>query len=99
MARSKPLTISGVSFQTQKDAQEYIQGILYRYPLKTPIPEPDHSFLCALVSLHPSAAEKIGTGIDHFTVEKALGGTVCFYVTRTDGSRSDFSFGKCLRGK
>lgn len=37
-------------------------------------------------------------GVKHFTVENAKGGTRCFYVTRVDGLRSDFSFMKCLRG-
>ena len=34
----------------------------------------------------------------HFTVEKSIGGTQCFYITRVDGTKEDFSFGKCLKG-
>ncbi len=39
----------------------------------------------------------IGAGVKHFTVENAKGGTQCFYITRVDGSREDFSTGKCLK--
>ena len=98
MARSKSLTIGGMPFETQKAATVYIQEMLYRQPLKVVVPEPDHTFLCALGFRHPNAAEKIGVGIRHFTVEHAKGGTLCFYLTRLDGSHTDFSFLKCLRG-
>ncbi|MFP5210842.1 MAG: DCL family protein [Acidobacteriota bacterium] len=67
--------------------------------MKTPIPEPHHSFLCALLVRHPRATEKIGAGIHHFTVEPAAHGTICFYLTRVDGTRDDFATGKCVRGE
>src|SRR5438874_8667238 len=98
MPRGKPLTIGGKSFDTQKDANLFIQKLLNSQPLKTPIPEPHHSFLCSLLARHARAAEKIGSGLKHFTVEHAKGGTICFYLTRVDGTRDDFSTGKCVRG-
>jgi hypothetical protein len=98
MPRSKPLTIGGQHFQTQKAANLFLQELLNGQPLKVAIPEPHHSFLCALISRHPRAAEKIGGGIDHFTVEPATYGTRCCYLTRVDGTRTDFSFFKCTRG-
>jgi hypothetical protein len=52
-----------------------------------------------LLNKHARASEKIGVGVKHFTVEKAKGGTQCFYITRLDGSRFDFSFMNCLRGR
>jgi ABC-type antimicrobial peptide transport system ATPase subunit len=96
--RSKPLTVGRKSFATQKAANLYIQELLNSQPLKMPIPEPHHSFLAALISRHPNAAEKIGAGIRHFTVEFAVHGTRCFYLTREDGTRTDFSYLKCVRG-
>jgi hypothetical protein len=97
MARSKPVTIGEKSFDTQKAANLFIRELLNSQPLKVAIPEPQHSFLLALLSLHPRAAEKIGPGIKHFTVEHAAHGTRCFYLTRVDGTRDDFSTGKCVR--
>lgn len=99
MPRSRPLIIGGRHFETQKAANLFIQELLNSQPLKTPISEPDHSFLCALVSRHPHAAKKAGAGIKHFTVEPAMHGTRCFYITRADGSKTDFSYFKCVRGQ
>jgi hypothetical protein len=86
------------TFDTQAAAVTFIQEVLYRHPLLGPISGDDHAFLLELLKKHPHAAEKVGAGVKHFTVENAKGGTRCFYVTRVDGSRSDFSFMKCLRG-
>jgi hypothetical protein len=99
MARSKPLTIGDKHFGTQTQAKDFIQELLNSQPLKAVIPEPHHSFLHALVALHPHAAEKIVAGVEHFTIEPALHGTRCFYLTRVDGTKTDFSTGKCLRGR
>jgi hypothetical protein len=98
MGRKKSLTIGDKFFEKQSDANLFIKELLNSQPLKTVIPEPHHSFLSALLSLHPRAAEKIGSGIKHFTVEPATQGTRCFYLTRTDGTKIDFSTGKCVRG-
>lgn len=87
------------TFDTQAAAVRFIQEVLYRHPLLEPIKGDDHAFLLELLKKHPGAAEKIGSGVEHFTVETAKGGTKCFYITRIDGSRSDFSFKKCLRGR
>jgi hypothetical protein len=97
--RSKPLTIGETSFESQKAANHFIQELLNGQSWKIPIAEPHHSFLCDLVARHPRAAEKVGTGIHHFTVEPAMGGTRCFYVTRADGTKVDFSTLKCVRGQ
>lgn len=48
------------------------------------------------VSRRPHAAKKAGAGIKHFTVEPATHGTRCFYITRADGSKTDFSYFKCV---
>ena len=95
---AKSHTIGLHTFDTQAAAVAFIQEVLYRHPLLEPITGDDHAFLLDLLKKHPRAAEKAGAGVKHFTVENAKGGTRCFYVTRVDDSRSDFSFMKCLRG-
>ena len=98
MARRKPINIGEEHFETQRQASSFVQQLLNSQPLKVPVSEPHHSFLCALIALHPRSAEKIGGGIRHFTVEPALHGTHCFYLTRVDGTKIDFSYLKCVRG-
>jgi hypothetical protein len=95
---AKSHTIGPHSFNTQAAAVAFIQEVLYRHTLLEPITGDDHAFLLELLKKHPRATEKAGVGVKHFTVENAKGGTRCFYVTRGDDSRSDFSFMKCLRG-
>ena len=96
--RIEPLNIGEQCFHTLKAAELFIQRLRNSQPLMTPIPEPHHSFLCALVARHPNAPDKAGCGIQHFTVEHAMHGTRCFYLTRYDGTKTDFSYFKCLRG-
>lgn len=95
---AKSHNIGPHNFDTQAAAVAFIQQVLYRHPLLEPITGDDHPFLLELLKKHPYAGEKVGVGVKHFTVENAKGGTRCFYITRIDGSRSDFSFMKCLRG-
>lgn len=95
----KPLTIGKTFYASQTAANEFIRELLHRHPLRTAIPEPDHSFLLALISRHPRAAEKVGAGVRHFTVEPAMHGTRCFYVNRVDGTKDDFCTSKCVRGR
>jgi hypothetical protein len=90
MSRSKPVTIGAKHFDTLTDANAFVKELLNSQPVKMPIPAPHYSFLCDLVARHPRAAEKIGPGIRHFTVEYAQHGTRCFYLTRVDGTHRLF---------
>ncbi|WCJ39088.1 DNA-directed RNA polymerase V subunit 1, partial [Euphorbia peplus] len=54
---------------------------------------------------HPAKDAKMGSNIDHFMINKhdVFSESKCFYVVSTDGSKTDFSYRKCLenyvRGK
>lgn len=95
--RGHSLTIGRQSFETRNAANRFVEDLLYSQPVKVAIPEPHHSFLRALISKHPHAEEKVGKGIDHFTVEYSVRGRRCFCVTRIDGTKTDFTFYECLR--
>ena len=96
MSRAQQLTIGQWSFETRKAADRFVKDLLYRQPLKMPIPEPHHSFVTALLSMHPRAEQKIGKGIDHFTVEHSVRGGRCFCLIRIDGTKADFTFYECV---
>lgn len=95
--RIERFEIGKESFFTFGAAVLYIQRLRNSQPLSIPIPEPHHSFLCALAARHPSAIENFRSGIRYFTVEHACHGTLCFYLTKNDGTKMDFSYFKCLR--
>jgi hypothetical protein len=95
----RPLTIGQRSFATRKEASRFVKDLLYSQPLNVAIQEPHHSFLTALISRHPRAEEeeKVGKGIDHFTVVNSVRGGRCFCLTRIDGMRIYFTFCELTR--
>ena len=95
----RPLTIGQRSFETRNAAERFVEDLLYSQPLKVALHEPHHSFLRALLAMHPRADEKIGKGIDHFTVEYSVRGGRCFCLTRIDGTKTDFTFYECVLGR
>ena len=54
--------------------------------------------LLALLDKHPRAAEKKGPGVESITFSEhpTYTGTQCFFINRTDGTKEDFSFRKCI---
>jgi hypothetical protein len=55
------------------------------------------AFLSDLLALHPDSAAKIGPGVRSFSVRPDGYGKRCFWLTRTDGTETDWSFVSCLR--
>jgi hypothetical protein len=98
MGQGKRRTIGPRSFPTLNAARRFVDDLLYRQPLNVAIQEPYHSFLRALLSMHPRVEEKVGEGIDHFTVVYSVRGRRCFCLTRIDGTKTDFTFYECMQG-
>lgn len=100
MGRGKPVTVGGMSFDTTGAFKDYVQKLLTDLPQGVIIEEPFHSFLCEFVQRHHEAADKVGSGIKYFKVltNTNYGGkNRCFYLFRTDGTHTDFSYQKCVR--
>ena len=97
MARGKPIRTDTRTFATQSAAMEFFRLMLNRYPVGDRVTIADAQDLAALLKRHNEYAEKLGVGIDHFTVMVAPGfKTNCFEIVRTDGSRIDFSYQRCI---
>lgn len=92
---AKPIQIGSLHFRRKGDADEYFRTMLYKYELGDKVSNDDAQILMLLVSNHPEASEKIGSGIDSFSVRTADYGTRCFWVNRSDGSTEKFSFKAC----
>lgn len=60
------------------------------------VSDEDAVFLKWLLENHKEKATKIGCGIASFGVEKTLWGNYGFFLTRVDGTRTDFSFVECV---
>lgn len=99
MARQKVFGDGRFVFPTRKAAQEQLRSILNSQPLREPLAGADHDLLAAVVAAHPAAAENIGCGIAAIDVRVIDHGTRGFWITRTDGTRTDFSYLKALDGE
>lgn len=91
------LLIGERTYRTKESAKAAIYEVRNRVKARgRPTPE-DDEFLRDLVTLHPDAEAKVGCGIDHFEVRQNFNYDG-FWILRTDGSETDFSFMKCLYG-
>jgi Protein of unknown function (DUF3223) len=95
---SRPLQLGAEHFRTKADAVERIRSVLYGRPLYTPIAGVDFDLCWALIERHPRAVEKIGCGVQSIDVRPNPDhpGNRGFWITRIDGSVSDWSFVRSL---
>lgn len=95
MCKNKePIELAGRVFTTKEELKEHCKSILYSTTYNQPIKEED-PFLRALIERHPEAEMKIGCGISYFTVRPNMTSRV-FYLFRTDGSSTDWSYLSCV---
>lgn len=92
---AKSVKIGSLSFSKKGDATEFFRNMLYNYDLGDKVSDEDASILTNLLAMHSEAAEKIGAGIDSFSVRTADYNTRCFWVNRIDGTTEKFSFKAC----
>jgi hypothetical protein len=89
--------IGSRTFSTRKAAGDAVREILYRYNIGDMVSQSaDEELLVGLIHLHADAAMKIGSGINHFEIQKVYNSRG-FLLCRTDDSKTDFSYLKCLR--
>lgn len=98
MGKAKPVTLGHLHFAKQGDALEYFKEILNRYSPGEAIDAADYADVEALLSGHPRAEEKIGAGIASLLVDHDQEGGQCFHVLRSDGTKENFSYKKCITG-
>ena len=90
------LQLGGHLFSSKAAATEAIRGVLYRYPIGATVTNPDDvALLTDLLARHPKSAAKIGCGVASFQVEQNIPSRG-FWLTRCDGSRTDWSYLSCL---
>jgi hypothetical protein len=105
----KPIVLGNSrEFRSQQAAEDHFRNILRLYPDGGLVNDPaHHSDLAALLERYDDMITsepepKIGPGIDHFERRLNVGpgyATPSFWVARTDGSATDFSFYTAIRGE
>jgi hypothetical protein len=82
--------LGGQTFKTKAQVTAACRDMLYA---RVPI---DHAFLLDLLSLHQESDQKIGCGVQRFFTAPDGYGGIGFWLERVDGSKTDWSFLKCL---
>ena len=90
------VTIGSREFKTKKEANEYYSSMLLRYSWKEDVTGEDLKDLLELVHEHPNHKGKIGPGILRIYKDRTEHGQGCFWAERTDGTKDNFSFKKCI---
>lgn len=101
MGRARSIVIDTKTFPKAGDARIFFSEMLQRYSPGDRVSDEDAAHLTALLRRHDEEAEKVGSGIAHISVGPAPDyfNQRCFWITRTDGSRIDFSYQHCLEKK
>jgi hypothetical protein len=82
--------LGGQTFKTKTQVTAACRDMLYG---RASI---DHAFLLDLLSLHQESDQKIGCGVQRFFTAPDGYGGIGFWLERVDGSKTDWSFVKCL---
>jgi hypothetical protein len=96
---AKLFIIETRTFPRKQDAREFFRSMLHKYKAGDRIDTEDARDLSALLKHHTEYEEKLGVGIDHFSVMWNRYGTQSFQIIRLDGSRDDFSYDHCITPK
>src|SRR5438552_722209 len=98
MGKRQQFEIGGETFKTKKDLLERIRRVLYDYEEGQTLNTPDFTFMLDVLRLHPNVAQKIGCGAASMHVKEnpVYPSKHGFWLVRTDGTGTDFSFMECL---
>lgn len=101
MAKGKPVELGHRSFPTQKAAIEYFRDLLARHAVGDELAGESADFrdVRAILERHPERDQKVGCGIDAFIVRLDDNANKMFWLRRTDGTETDFSFYSCVKGR
>lgn len=89
------ITIGEVVFASKQSAARAARSVLYRYQPGETVRGEDAWFLAELLARHPERETKIGVGVLSFQIQQNLGSRG-FWLTRIDGTCTDWSFLSCL---
>lgn len=96
---AKPVMVGEMQFLTKQKAKAFFRGMLARYADDTDIDQEDSVHLNALIERHPEAEQKIGVGVAKYFRSRTDKGTSCFWLRRTDGTETEFSYIACVDAK
>ena len=90
--------IDGTLYRSKKALVEAVRAVLHAYEPGASVSDPHFNFLLDLLSYHPEAEEKIGSGVVAFEVRAVPGyeHVSGFWAIRNDGSEVAWSYTKVI---
>ena len=90
------MLLANEQFASKAAVQRRAKELLRTVPVGTSLAGQDLAFVLALLALHPRSAEKVGAGISRVLIQAGMHRRPGFWLQRTDGTATDFSYMKCL---
>lgn len=96
--RVRGIDVGGVKFANKGRLLDHVRCILYRHEIGADIVGEDAAFVFALLGRHPQVRHKVGCGVEAFFVgwNDSYQGNREFWLRRTDGTTTEFSFRECV---
>jgi hypothetical protein len=92
---AKEYVVAGEVFRTKAAVADRAREVLKQSPRQ--IRGQDERFVLDLLGCHPEAVQKVGVGVAGVEVRRNVAyGQHEFWLTRVDGTSTDFSFLKCV---
>jgi hypothetical protein len=100
MGQVKPIELGHRTFPTKTAAIEYFRSLLAHHAVGDVLCEgsPDFGDVRALLERHPERDQKVGCGIESFIIRLDNNKHKMFWLRRSDGTETDFSFYSCVKG-
>lgn len=98
MAKRMAIQVGGETFGTKDALRERIRAIVTAYKDEQALSADDLEFMLAVLDRHPQAETKIGCGVRSMVVRTnpVYRNNRGFYLYRTDGTGTDWSWTECL---
>jgi hypothetical protein len=99
MSQRDHYVVANETFSTRSALQKRVKEILYRYKDGQLLSDGDFEFMFELLKRHPDFELKYGVGIKAILVDQNpfYRNTRCFWLIRLDNSKTDFSYGECIK--
>lgn len=88
--------VAGITFGSKKALRDHVRRILHRPRAAQWLDPSELEFLKSLLLLHPEAVRKIGCGVEGIWVGPNEFKQPTFFLKRTDGTTTDFSYLSCI---
>lgn len=94
-------TVGKETFKTKKAIEDRAKQVLWSTPIGQRLSGSDYDFMYALLQNHECASEKVGCGVRFIYIGSTPGYEGSkngrgFWIERTDGSKTDFSYRVCI---